>query len=234
MEERRKEFVTLQKKFCVLGIIGCLCFGIGDWLLGYVDPALADGTFFYFIRTGHGADFNGMRAAVAIGLAAFGMCCLYPGFVHIADIAKDGKTKRLLEYTFGLCSIGWLMLHIIVAVNVFVFSETEKNSGREAATALSASLGNAGTAALACAYLFAAAACILLMAAVWREKTYLKKSAVFFTPVFPMAVLAAVSQVLPDSPFSYGLYTFCMNGGMLVWFVYLLLKGSEIQMKSRK
>ena len=24
----------------MLGIIGCICFGIGDWLLGYVDPGV--------------------------------------------------------------------------------------------------------------------------------------------------------------------------------------------------
>ena len=37
-----------------------------------------------------------------------GMCFLYPGFVYIADIVKDEKTKCSLEYAFGLCSIGWL------------------------------------------------------------------------------------------------------------------------------
>ncbi len=34
--------MALQKKFIIFGIIGCFCFGIGDWFLGYVDPALIE------------------------------------------------------------------------------------------------------------------------------------------------------------------------------------------------
>lgn len=45
-----------------------------------------------------------------------------------------------------------------------------------------------------------------------------------FSPIVPMMVIFIAAQLLPQSPFSYGLYTFCMNGGMLVWFVYLLKK----------
>lgn len=55
-----------------------------------------------------------------------------------------------------------------------------------------------------------------------RRKTCLKRTAVFFSSIVPMAVIFVAAQLLPQSPFSYGLYTFCMNGGMLVWFLYLL------------
>ncbi len=37
-------------------------------------------------------------------------------------------------------------------------------------------------------------------------------------------IIGAVSMVLPASPFSKGLYTFCMNGGMSVWFIRLILR----------
>lgn len=45
-----------NKKYWVYGIIGCVCFGLEDWILGYVDPAQAGTDLFYFIRAGHGAD----------------------------------------------------------------------------------------------------------------------------------------------------------------------------------
>lgn len=213
-----------QRKFIISGIIGCLCFGIGDWLLGYVDPALIEGYVFYFIRAGHGADYSTSKAAMALVLAVVGMCFLYPGFIHISDITKDEKTKRFLGYVFGLCSVGWLIIHFIVAVNVIVFSQAEKNGSRKLAITLSNCLGSAGMAALCCAYLFVAFAFIKLIADIIRQKTYLKRSEAFFTPILPMTILSIISQVLPQSPFSYGLFTFCMNGGMLVWFVYLLTK----------
>ncbi|MCM1126478.1 MAG: hypothetical protein NC429_08385 [Lachnospiraceae bacterium] len=219
--------MTLQKKYCIFGIIGCLCFGIGDWLLGYVNPALLEGADLYFIRAGHGMDYNTLRVDVTLALAAAGIFFLYPGFVHIADIAKDGKTKRLLEYAFGLCSVGWMMLHLLVSFIVLVFSEAEKKAGREIAMTLAGRFGSAGVVVEKCTSLFAVGAGILLIAAILRGNTCLKKKAAFFSPIVPMLVIIAVSQALPLSAFSYGLYTFNMNAAMMVWFAYLLIEGSK-------
>lgn len=215
--------MVLKKKYIIFGIIGCLCFGIGDWLLGYVDPAPIEGNIFYFIRTGHGEGYNLSKAAFALVLAMAGMCFLYPGFVHISD-----KTKRSLGYAFGLCSIGWLALHILVSVNVLVFAQADKSGGRELAVTLSDSLSSAGMAVLFCIFLLIVFPLVVLFIDILCRKTCLKRTAVCFSPIVPMAVISIAAQFLPQSPFSYGLYTFCMNGGMLVWFGYLLtvnLKG---------
>lgn len=228
-DERRQVNMALNKRYIIFGIIGCLCFGIGDWLLGYVDPAPIEENVFYFIRTGHGAGYNFSKAAFALVLAMVGMCFLYPGFVHISDIEKDEKTKRSIEYVFGLCSIGWLALHILVSVNVIVFSQAEKSGGHELAVTLSSSLGRAGMAAVFCVFFFAAVSMVMLFIDILRRKTCLKRMAVFFSPIVPMSVIFIVAQFLPQSPFSYGLYTFFMNGGMLVWFMYLLSRKSQME-----
>lgn len=120
--------MILHKKYIIFGIIGSLCFGIGDWLMGYVDPAPIGEDVFYFIRAGHGAEYNLLKAASVLALAMEGMCFLYPSFVHISDIAKDVKTKRSLGYAFGLCSVGWLVIHFLVTENVIVFLQAEKTA----------------------------------------------------------------------------------------------------------
>lgn len=214
--------MTPSRKYIVFGIIGCLCFGIGDWLLGYVDPEPIEGNVFYFIRAGHGAGYELVKAAFSLTLAMAGMCFLLPGFVRISDIARDEKTKRSLEYAFGLCSVGWIALHILVSVNVIVFAQAEKSGGRELAVALSESLAGEGMGALACIFLFAGVSLVLLFIDILRQKTCLKKTAAFFSPLVPTGIISAAALILPQSAFSYGLYTFCMNGGMLVWFGYLL------------
>lgn len=219
--------MILQKKYCILGLIGCLCFGIGDWLLGYVDPMPVEGDVFYFIRAGHGVDYNTLRVVVILALASIGIFFLYPGFIHIADIAKDGRTKRLLGYAFGLCSVGWMMLHLLVSVNVLVFSEAAKSTGCDSAAVFSNRLGNAGMAVEKCALLFAVGAGILLIFAILRRNTCLKKSAVVFSPIILMLIIIVIAQALPQSAFSYGLYTFNMNAAMMVWLVYLLTVGSK-------
>lgn len=223
--------MALKKKYLILGMIGCLCFSIGDWLLGYVDPAQVEGDIFYFIRAGHGAGYNLSKVAFTLVLAMAGMCFLYPGFVYTSDIAKDEKTKRSLGYALGLCSIGWLTLHILISINVLIFAQAEKSGGRELAVTLSGSFGNTGMAALYCVFLLVYIPLVKLIIDILRRKTCLKRTAVLFSPIVPMGVIFIVAQLLPQSPFSYGLYTFCMNGGMLVWFMYLLVvnrKGSDL------
>ncbi|MCM1327731.1 MAG: hypothetical protein NC094_13795 [Bacteroidales bacterium] len=219
--------MILYKKYCIFGLIGCLCFGIGDWLLGYVDPALVEGADLYFIRAGHGVGYNTLRVDITLMLAVLGIFFLYPGFVHIADIVKGGKMKRFLEYAFGLCSTGWMMLHLLVSFIVLVFSEAEKNGGHELAVALAGRLGSAGVAVEKCTSLFAVGAGIVLIVAILRGNTYLKKSAIVFSPIVPMLIVIVIAYVLPQSAFSYGLYTFNMNSAMMVWFVYLLAVGRK-------
>lgn len=51
-DERRQVNMALNKRYIIFGIIGCLCFGIGDWLLGYVDPAPIEGNIFLFYPCG--------------------------------------------------------------------------------------------------------------------------------------------------------------------------------------
>ncbi|MCM1561610.1 MAG: hypothetical protein NC123_19050 [Butyrivibrio sp.] len=182
---------------------------------------MLEGTSLYFIRAGHGAGYNTLRIDMTLALAVIGIFFLYPGFVHIADIANDGKTKRFLEYAFGLCSTGWMMLHLYVSFLVLAFSEAEKHGGREIAVTLADRFGSAGVAVEKCTSLFAVGAGIVLIVAILRGNTCLKKSAVVFGPIIPMLIIIVIARVLPQSAFSYGLYTFNMNAAMMVWFVYL-------------
>jgi len=44
----------MKRKYAIQGIIGCTLFGVGDWLLGFVDTGKVEGDVFYFISVGHG------------------------------------------------------------------------------------------------------------------------------------------------------------------------------------
>ena len=140
------------------GILGCLCFGVGDWLLGYVDPAPVSETIFYFIRAGHGAEYDAWKIVVTLVMAMIGMCFMIPGMASIANIAKKAASQRLLRYLFALCAVGWIVIHFAVAVNVWVFSLAEKAGGRELAVLLSQGLDSVCLLFLYCAYVFVAAA----------------------------------------------------------------------------
>ena len=45
-----------NQKYWLLGLIGCAMFGVGDWLLGYVDPQPVSDAF-TVLKPGHGAGY---------------------------------------------------------------------------------------------------------------------------------------------------------------------------------
>lgn len=210
------------------GILGCLCFGVGDWLLGYVDPTPVSEITFAFIRAGHGSIYDAWKIAVTLVMGMVGMCFMIPGVVCIANVAKRAETQRRLRYLFALCAVGWLAIHFAVAVNVWVFSLAEKIGGRELAIPLSQGLEGVCLPFLYGAYVFVAAALLTLAILILCGKTHLTRTAALFTPAIPMGAIALVAELLPASPFAYGLSTFCMNGGLIVWYGYLLLRQDRI------
>ncbi|MCM1328260.1 MAG: hypothetical protein NC253_02370 [Ruminococcus sp.] len=218
-----------QIKYSIFGIIGSLCFGIGDWLLGLVDTAAVEDGAFYYIRAGHGADYSTAKLAVVFALAMVGMLFLQAGLTRVSDIGKTEKTKRVLEYILGLCAAACPIIHFIVAAQVFIFSQTDKFGGRELAVTLSGGFADVSTAAFYGAYLFVFAGYLAVPIAIIAGKTYLKKSAAIFTPLVPMTIISEVREMLPDTPFAYGLFTFCMNFGMIVWFIYLICANKKLK-----
>lgn len=210
------------------GILGCLCFGVGDWLLGYVDPAPVSEITFSFIRAGHGVGYDAWKIVVTLVMAMVGMCLMILGVASIANVAKKTAFKRLLRYLFALCAVGWIVIHFAVAINVWVFSLAEKTGGRELAVSLSHGLDDVCLLCLYCAYVFVAAALIALIVLILLGQTHLMRTAALFTPAIPMGIIAAIAGLLPASPFAYGLSTFCMNGGLIVWYGYLLFHQDQI------
>lgn len=51
-----------------MGLLGCALFGVGDWLLGFVDPQPVSEVF-SVLKAGHGADYPLMENCAG---AAFG------------------------------------------------------------------------------------------------------------------------------------------------------------------
>ena len=83
-EKRLSEMEQKQEKFrmsLVSGILGCICFGVGDWLLGYVDPTPIGEDIFYFVCSGHGGGYDAWKIVVTLVMAMIGMCFLLPGMV---------------------------------------------------------------------------------------------------------------------------------------------------------
>jgi len=217
---RRKEL--LRTRDLIFGILGCLCLSIGDWLLGFVPTGSIGSGTFYFLQEGHGAAYSDLRITLTVTLAAVGAFFLYPGLQCMANIARAEKDRKRLSYLFAMLFAGALMLHFIVAFHVLVFTDADSIS-RADAIRMSASANKVLYPAFCISYVPIYGSVLVLFILILKKKTWLKPAAAVFSPLIPMGILFVIAQILPSGAFSYGLFTFCMNFGLLVWYAYLLV-----------
>ena len=209
----------MDKKYAVQGIIGCLLFGIGDWLLGFVDPANVEGDVFYFISSGHGTGYADWKIVVTLLSAVIGVLFFSQGCVHIADYMKDEKDISGARRVFTFITYPWLTIHFTVTIMVFTYSYMCKNVGEVQAARMSQYMDRLFDPFILLSYIILLIAFADLIIVIARGRTILKKTEAFFTPLTWIALIGLISMILPESAFSKGLYTFCMNGGMIIWFV---------------
>ena len=91
----------MDKKYAIQGIIGCVLFGVGDWLLGFVDPGKVPEEVFYFISAGHGAGYPDWKIMVTMVCAIIGVLFKKDKYEHIG--MKHINTRTL--GTRNLCMI---------------------------------------------------------------------------------------------------------------------------------
>lgn len=217
----------MNKKYAVQGIVGCVLFGVGDWLLGFVDPEEVQEDVFYFISAGHGAGYPDWKIMVTMGCAIIGVLFLWQGFVHISDLMIEERDKAGAARVFTFMTYSWLIIHFVVTIMVFIYSYSCRTIGTDQAVMITNGLDKVMNPCIFIAYLIFGIALVDLVIVIARGKTKLKRSDAFITPLTWIIIIGAVSMVLPASPFSKGLYTFCMNGGMIVWFIRLILLREE-------
>jgi hypothetical protein len=214
----------LDKKYAIQGIIGCVLFGVGDWLLGFVDPGEVPEDVFYFISAGHGAGYPDWKIMVTMVCAIIGVLFLWQGFVHISDLMKEENDREGAKRVFTFLTYSWLIIHFVVTIIVFIYSYSCRTLGRDQAVIITNGLDKVLDPCILIAYLILGIALIDLIIIIARGRTKLKRTDAFITPLTWMLMIGAVFMVLPASMFSKGLYTFCMNGGMIVWFIRLLIR----------
>ena len=137
----------------------------------------------------------------------------------------DEKDKAGAARVFAFLTYAWLVLHFIVTINVFAYSYICKNVGSEEAALMSKNIDKVFSPGLYIAYFLIAIALVDFIIVIARGRTTLKKREAFFTPLIWICVIGLISMVMPVSAFSKGLYTFCMNGGMIVWLVREICRG---------
>ncbi|MBQ9661910.1 MAG: hypothetical protein IJV40_02020 [Oscillospiraceae bacterium] len=212
-----------NRKYWLLGLAGCALFGVGDWLLGYVDPQPVSEVF-SVLKAGHGEGYALWKIALTLFLGTLGVPFMMAGCTGMAAIVTDEKKKTVLRHSMLLLPVGWLLIHFTVSCGIWGYAWNMQTGDPFQALRMAEDMMHMFQSTQIAADLLAAIPLILLVVYTLRNKTALKKSSLLFTPLLWMALFSAVKLVVPATPFTNGIDTFCMNAGMMIWFVYLLVK----------
>ncbi len=201
------------------GMLGCLCYGGGDWLMMYGNPA-HHGTLPWL--TEGVAAMPQWRLDLALALA-------FPGIIlyGIALFAVQGyiigeEKRKIYHYlnAFGLTP--WISLHLFYIMILSLFAWLNRN-------------GFAGDATVICegmhaplSWLVPASEGMMLPVFVywfWLQlsgKTVFPRWMAFTNVLIIYGVLKGLSLLLPVSAFRLGFTNGLMSESMLLWFGFML------------
>ncbi len=201
------------------GILGCLCFGGGDWLMMYGDPAFS-GSLAWL--TDGVAGIAQWRYNLAMALAFPGIVLYGIALFSIESFIVSGKQRRVYHFlnAFGLTP--WIALHLFYVMILSLFSWMNSN-------------GYGSSALMICENLYGMFSWLVLVSEAimipvfvyWfflqiRGMTSLPRGLAFTNVIFIFVVLKALSLLLPVSAFRLGFTNGLMSESMAIWFLTML------------
>ena len=211
---------NMQKIYLICGLLGCLCFGGGDWLMIYGDPSCS-GTISWL--TAGTAVIPQWRYNLAMAMAFPGIVFYGIALFAVENYIAGEKERRVYHYlnAFGLTP--WIALHLFYITILVLFSWMNAN-------------GFAAEALPVCEGLFSrlswlvpvSEALMLPVFLYWfylqiTGKTVFPKAMAFTNVLILFAILKGISLMLPVSAFRLGFTNGLMSESMILWFSFMLM-----------
>ena len=203
----------------ICGILGCLCYGGGDWLMMYGDPSYSGKLIWLTMGT---ANIPQWRYILAMALAFPGIILYGIALFAVQSYIREDKERRIYHYlnAFGLTP--WIALHLIYVIILSLFAWLNNN-------------GYAAEALVICEGLFSLFSWVVptsevLMLPVFIYWFYLQitgrtvfaKGMAFTNVLIIFAVLKVVAGIIPQSAFRLGFTNGFMSESMVIWFAIML------------
>ena len=205
------------------GILGALLLGIGDWLLGCVEPTAVNGTEWSALVGGYADGYNTLRPVIAMPLGFFGVLLYAPCMWGMGQIFKSENTRKLQSIMMIAGMGGWALLHYLYAAAVFVFAWMSQNISYQAAIDTSNALYKAVMPGMSLWLVFMLFPFWIHFEDMIKGRSYLPRRMVCFHPLVWWALIYFGTILMPHTAFTNGLQTFAMNGAMLVWLFSVLI-----------
>lgn len=219
MEEGAEEMKRKNTLALICGILGCLCYGGGDWLMMYGDPTYTGALSWL---TAGVAKIPYWRFDLAMALAFPGIILYGVALFSVQNYISGERERRVYHYlnAFGLTP--WIALHLFYIMILVLYAWLGGN-------------GYAGEAVTICEGLFnrlswVVPVCEILMLPVFiywfylqiTGKTAFPRGFAFTNVLVIFAVLKGLSLLMPVSAFRIGFTNGLMSESMIVWFALMI------------
>ena len=216
-ENNRKRSLIIS---FVFGMLGCLCYGSGDWLMVYGDTSYS-GSLLWL--TDGVAAISPWRNSLAMLLSFPGIIFYGIGLFAAEKFITDKRSAKIYQTLniYGLTP--WMCLHLFYIMIMYLYSWMINNGYSEAALP-------------ACEALYSHLSWIRMLSEVlmlppfiyWfilqiRGKTECPKAMAFTSVLVIYGVLYGIKSLMPDCPFRIGFTNGLMSESMIIWFVIMIV-----------
>ena len=208
----------------ICGILGCFCYGGGDWLMIYGDTTSSGELFWLTQGASQIAPWrNGLAMLLAFpGIIFYGIALFY-----IGRFIRGEKERRIYHYlnAFGLTP--WMCLHLFYIMILYLYNWMTNNGYSEAALP-------------ACEALYSHLSWVIMVSEVlmlpvflyWfyvvvRGKTTLPRWMAAGNVLVFYVVFVTVKSLLPDTPFRIGFTNGLMSESMIFFFLLIWIVGRK-------
>ena len=210
-----------MKILLLCGMLGCLCYGGGDWLMIYGDPSHSG--LLSWLTTGV-VSIPQWRFSLAMALAFPGIVLYGVALFAVENYIRTERDRKIYHYlnAFGLTP--WIALHLFYIMILTLFSWMNTN-------------GYAADSLAVCEGLYAqlswlvpvSEALMLPVFIFWfylqiRGRTEFPKWMAFTNVLIIFALLKGLTLLMPVSAFRLGFTNGLMSESMIIWFGIMLIR----------
>ena len=205
----------------ISGIIGCLCFGAGDWLMIYADPT-AHGALFWL--TEGSAAIAPWRNTLAMALAFPGIIFYAYALFALTSFITEARAKKIYCALNVIGLTPWLALHLFYILILALFAQMTAAGSSDA-------LFVAETLFFNFKWIITASEIFMLLPFLYwfylqlRAKTVFPRLFCLSNVLVIYLILFAVKSLMPVSAFRLGFTNGLMSESMVIFFAISFLSG---------
>ena len=211
----------------ICGILGCFCYGCGDWLMMYGDSAHTGSLIWLTQGTAQIAAWrNGLAMALAFpGIIFYGIALFY-----LEKFIKEKKEQKIYHYlnAFGLTP--WLCLHLFYIMILYAYAWMNGNGYQDMALPVCEALFAHLSWMIYVSEAFMLPVFLYWFYVVAFGRTLLPKWVAAGNVLVFYCILTGIKSILPDNGFRLGFTNGLMSESMIFFFLLIWIIG----MKKRK